>query len=206
MTNKPIEFELLIDAIKSLPGIGSRSAEKIAYFLLNQDTKYIDDFIKRIKHAHEKINYCTQCNNFCTSGERYCSICSNAMRDTKQICVVHTIEDLNKIESTNQYVGLYYVLNEEIDVKKQVNISKDCIDNLTNMINKYKTSEIILATDLTINGEATAKYIAKVLNKLFKNSSLKVYRIGFGLPINSSIEYVDTTSIKYALKNKVQYE
>lgn len=196
---KPVSFEYLMDALKSLPGVGKKQAERIAYFLINQDQKYIDDFIERIQNA-KNIHFCKQCNNF-ADGD-LCNVCLNKSRDQSKLCVVSTIEDLNKIEETNSYAGLYFVLNAEIDVKTKTNIPHKIIQKLMDMINNHHFEEVILATDWTINGEATAIFVKKIVNEL---SKADVFRPAVGLPINSALDYADNTTLKFAFKNKTKY-
>lgn len=105
-----LDIEYLIDAISSLPGIGKRSAKKIAYFLVNKDEQYLDIFIKRIKNAKQNVALCTYCNNLTQNKNNICYICASKNRDISKLCIVSTIEDLNVIENTQQYDGIYYVL------------------------------------------------------------------------------------------------
>jgi recombination protein RecR len=142
---KPISFEYLIDDLKSLPGIGNKQAERIAHFLIQKDTKYINQLIKSINDAHTNIKFCKQCNNFSTN--ELCDICSNPSRRQQQLCVVSSIEDLIKIENTNTYNGLYYVLNSEVDVKTKTNIDSVIIKKFMDLLNNHTFDEIILATN-----------------------------------------------------------
>jgi recombination protein RecR len=142
---KPVSFEYLFDAIHSLPGIGKKHAERIAYFLINKDEQYINDFIRRIKSAHNDIHFCQQCNNI-TSNE-LCEICTNDSRNTNLLCIVSSCEDLEKIENTNSYLGYYYVLNGEIDIKTKTVFNEKQIQKILNFISLKKFNEIIFATD-----------------------------------------------------------
>jgi recombination protein RecR len=142
---KPIAFEYLVDALKSLPGVGKKQAERIAYFLILKDEKYIKEFIERINESHLKIHFCKQCNNFAES--ELCDICSNKMRQLNKLCVVSSIEDLQKIEETNSYLGLYYVLQGEIDVKTKTNLDQHIIRKFMNLLQSHSFDEVILATN-----------------------------------------------------------
>ncbi|MDR0545741.1 MAG: recombination mediator RecR [Mycoplasmataceae bacterium] len=197
---KPITFEYLVDALKSLPSIGKKQAERIAYFLLLQDKQFVYEFIKRITNAVEKTHFCRNCNNFATS--EFCDICANPSRDQKKLCIVTSIEDLLKIEQTNEYIGLYYVLNGEIDVKTKTNISSTIIRKLNDFIIKKDFKEIIISTNCTINGEATAIFLKKIINQIAPNTS--VYRLAIGLPINSSVDYADPETLKFAIRNRTK--
>jgi recombination protein RecR len=142
---KPITFEYLVDALKSLPGVGKKHAERIAYFLMLKDDKYIQEFIERLRDSHEKIHFCRQCNNF-ADGE-LCDICSNSSRDQDKLCVVSSIEDLKKIEETGSYSGLYYVLQGEIDVKTKQNLDPKIIRKFIDLLKSHDFKEVILATN-----------------------------------------------------------
>lgn len=196
MGHKPIEFEYLVDALKSLPGVGYKNATKWAYFLLEQDSNYVDLFINRLKNAHNKIKNCHQCNNLTTKD--LCDICTSSNRDTTQVCVVNSIEDLQRIEDSNNYHGLYFVLKEEVN-PKQPDANLKCLVSLYNYIsNCHGVKEVIIATNFTISGQLMAKKIVDLLTPC----SIKIYRIGFGLPLNGAIDYADDETIKYALMNK----
>jgi recombination protein RecR len=142
---KPITFEYLVDALKSLPGVGKKHAERIAYFLILKDTKYIQEFIERVRGSHEKIHFCKQCNNF-SDGE-LCDICSNPSRDQEKLCVVSSIEDLQKIEDTGAYSGLYYVLHGEIDVKAKQSLDSSTTRKFMELLKTHNFKEITLATN-----------------------------------------------------------
>lgn len=196
MGHKPIEFDYLVDALKSLPGVGYKNATKWAYFLLEQDSNYIDLFINRLKNAHNKIKNCHQCNNLTTKD--LCDICTSSNRDTTQVCIVNSIEDLQRIEDSNNYHGLYFVLKEEVN-PKQPDANLKCLVSLYNYIsNCHGVKEVIIATNFTISGQLMAKKIVDLLTPC----AIKIYRIGFGLPLNGAIDYADDETIKYALMNK----
>jgi recombination protein RecR len=141
----PVSFEYLIDALRSLPGVGRKQAERIAYYLILKDDKYIDELLFRINDCHHKIHFCQQCNNF--SESELCDICVNESRQQNKLCVVASIEDLQKIESTNSYFGLYYVLQGEIDVKTKTNLSPSIIKKFMGLLQSRSFDEIILATN-----------------------------------------------------------
>lgn len=194
---KPIEFEYLVDALKSLPGVGTKNAKKWAYYLLNQDERYINDFVSRIKNAKQNIQYCIECGNIANSNK--CAICSNPLRDENQICVVATVEDLDRIEESGNYNGLYHVTHGELSIRKNVLVKHTNIDTLLSRLKKHpEVNEIIIATNFTHDGEMTASYIVNLL----ENINVRIYRIGFGLPLNSAVDYADNETLKYALSNK----
>ena len=192
------EFELLVDALSSLPSIGKKSARKLAFFLLDQDQKYIHEFTNRIINAKKNIKKCIACNNI--SLNLLCSICSNSNRDNSTLCVVPTIEDLDKIETSGSYDGLYFVINGELTCKKSnMSLVEVNIHELTNRIkDDSKIENLIIATNFSYSGEYTSKYIQNNLSDL----KLNIFRIGFGLPLNSSLDYADNETLKQAFINK----
>ena len=197
---KPKEFEYLIDAINSLPSIGAKAAEKIAYFLINQDENYLREFINRIKQAKLNIKYCEQCNNF--SYEKFCPICLNKERNNKKLLIVNNINELNKIEAIGVFDGIYFVLNDEINVKTKKTIDEKIIKKLILLCKKKLFNEIIIATNFTINGEATNIFIKKLLIQILPNTIF--YKLAIGLPINSALDYADEITLKTAIKNKIK--
>ncbi|MDE5617684.1 MAG: recombination protein RecR [Ureaplasma sp.] len=190
------ELEYLIDSLKSLPGVGYKTAAKWAYFLINKDSHYINEFTRRIINAKNVIKYCINCNNF--SKTQLCSICSDNYRNHKQICVVSHIEDLQRIEESGVYNGIYYVLHAEINPRKPNEIVSLIDKFQKNLNNNSKIEEIIIATNFTISGQFTSNKLCESLN----NFNGRIYRIGLGLPINSALDYADNETIKYSFINK----
>jgi len=197
------KLEYLIDALKSLPGVGTKHATIIANFLVKKDQIYINEFIKRISEAKNSISFCEQCNNMIEGDKKICDICSDFSRDNEQLCIVSTSEDLKKIEGTGEYKGLYFVLNEEADQKTRKGLNEGIIKKLIGLINKYSFKEITIATNWTNNGEITASILKKTINENFENITL--YRLAVGLPINSAVDYADKTTLKHAISNKFKY-
>lgn len=189
---------MLVDALSSLPSIGKKSARKLAFFLLDQDQKYIHEFTNRIVNAKKNIKRCVACNNI--SLNSLCSICSNSNRDKSTLCVVPTTEDLDKIEFSGCYNGLYFVINGELTNKKSdMNLVEANIHGLANRIkDDSKIINLIIATNFSYSGEYTSEYIQNSLSDL----ELNIFRIGFGLPLNSSLDYADNETLKQAFINK----
>lgn len=195
MSQKIPELEHLIDILKSLPGVGHKNATKWAYFLLNQDSQYIDIFVNRLKNAHARIRRCKQCSNLSLTD--VCNICSDPNRDHSQLCLVSSIEDLQRIEDSGNYTGLYFVLNGEVNPRFPDKPLESFIV-LYNYVSMSNFKEVIIATNFTIGGQITARKLLELLETL----PVKVYRIGFGLSLNSALDYADDETIKYALINK----
>lgn len=197
---RPKEFELLIDAIKSLPSIGTKAAERIAYFLVHQDLQYINEFTSRINTAKLNIKFCKQCGNF--SFDDLCPICSNPNRDNQKLCIVNSIDELNKIEQTGSFDGIYFVLNDEINLKTKKNIDSQIVKRLIDYCAKKQFNEALIATNFTINGEATNIYLNKLLKDILPH--VETYKLAIGLPVNSALDYADESTLKYAIKNKTK--
>lgn len=186
MKNKELEY--FIEALKSLPTISNKSAKKIAYFFLENDEYFYNNFIDRLVKFKTKTKFCNQCNNL-TEDSLFCDICKNIDRDRNKLCIVTQIESLEKIEESNSYSGLYYVLKNEINHKNLKSAKQIPLDGIDNIINKNHIREVLLATDMTINGELTANFIKKHL--IEKKYNLDIYRLALGIPLNSSIDYID---------------
>lgn len=196
---KPKDFEYFVEALKSLPSISTKSANKIAYFFLQKDEKFFNDFISRIISLKENVKFCIHCNNL-TIDSLMCDICKQQNRDQNKVCIVSSCEDLEKIESSNSFFGLYYILNAEIN-HKDLSTSKNIdLNKLEKMINHFHVNEILIATNMTMNGELTSNFIQKSLKS--KNYNIDFYRLALGIPMNASIDYIDWESLKYSIENK----
>ncbi|MDE5552948.1 MAG: recombination protein RecR [Malacoplasma sp.] len=200
---KPNQFEILVDAFMSLPGISKKSAERISYFILQKDQEFFTKFIDRIIESRLKIKFCATCNNLTDDSFR-CEICLNQDRHDKSLCVVTTVEDLYKVEQSESFYGLYYVLQSEINYKKPETASLIDIDKFENMVNNFQINKIIFATNMTINGELTANYLKNYLKE--KKYNIEFYRPAIGMPANASIDYMDWESLRYSIKNKTKLD
>ncbi|WP_031488801.1 recombination mediator RecR [Ureaplasma canigenitalium] len=191
------DFELLVDALKSLPNVGGRNAKRFAFFLIKQDMKYINEFVDRIITAKEKLSYCRNCGNLAT--DIFCDICNDNYRDRKKLLIVSSIEDLEKIEDSNFFKGLYHVTHGELSIRKGTAIEHTNLSNIKDRVLNGNFDEIIIATSYTHDGEMTAEYITNMLKDI---EHIKIYRIGFGIPLNASINYADNETLKQSLINK----
>lgn len=201
MTDLP-EIENLISDLKKLPNVTTKQAEKITQYLLNTDANEIQQLVGDIKLLKDHVHFCEQCNN--VSLTPICHICSNKDRNQKQLCIVSTPNDVNKIESTNSYAGLYFVLHQEIQIKSQTKLDQSLVKKLTTYIAKKGFDEIIFATNWTPNGEATAYFLKQIIHQMYPQINL--YRLAVGLPINSCLNYADNETLSQAIKHKVRYE
>lgn len=189
-------LENLIDKFESLPSIGRKSAQRIAFHILNMDIEQVRDFAKTLMDAKEQIHYCSVCQTL-TDGER-CSICSNPNRDPKVICVVESAQDVMAFERTKEYNGTYHVLHGLISPIDGITPDQLKIKELLFRVTNDDVQEVIMATNPTVEGEATAMYISKLL----KPFEIKVTRLAYGIPVGGSLEYADEVTLMRALEGR----
>ena len=184
----------LIDCFQKLPGIGPKSAQRIAFYLLKMPMSEVQKFAQSMLTAKETIHYCDICFNM--SETNPCEICSATNRDNSTICVVAETKDLVAIENTNEYKGKYHVLQGLISPIDGIGAEDIRIKELLHRIAQNEIKEIIIALNPSVEGEATSLY----LTKLLKPFNIKVTRIAFGLPIGSDIEYADEITLAKAIE------
>ncbi len=187
----------LIDFFERFPSIGPKSAQRMALHLLKMSSPEVQKFANLMIEAKEKIHYCSICYNMSQSDP--CEICSNSNRDDKTICVVSETKDLLAIEKTNEYNGVYHVLQGVISPLDGIGANDIRIRELINRISQNEIEEVILALNPTVEGEATSLYISKLL----KPFNVKISRIAMGLPIGSDLEYADEITISKAIECRV---
>ena len=183
----------------TLPGIGPKSAERIALFLASKPKTKIDEFIKSLQNIKE-LKVCQLCHNF--SETNPCPICNDSNRQKDTICVIANASDLEVVESTKKFNGLYHILGGLIDPLAGMIPDKLFIKELVNRIKNEKIKEIILAFDANIQGEATTTY----LKNIFKNSQTTITRLARGIPMGSDLEYTDELTLSSALENRKKLE
>ncbi len=196
MQNYPESLTNLIDQLKKLPGIGSKSAERIALYLLAANGQEADKLSQAITELKTRICYCRQCYNF-SEGD-LCNICGNSNRDQHTICVVEYPKDVQAMEKTKNYKGLYHVLLGKISPLEGISPDKLKIKELFKRIQDKNPAEIILATSADVEGEATALYLAKMA----KNLPVKITRIAYGIPVGISLEFADEMTLMRALQGR----
>lgn len=189
----PSSFENLILELHKLPGIGMKSAERMAFSLLGWDQAQMDQFIEALKKASH-LKHCSICGNL--SDEEICEICSNSDRNHNQICVVQSEKDLYAIENLNVFDGVYHVLHGAINIQKGILPGHLNIQTLEDRISE-NTEEIILALDPTLEGETTALY----LTRLFEDQA-PVTRLAYGIPVNGKLDYADARTLTKALEGR----
>ncbi|MBQ8572346.1 MAG: recombination mediator RecR [Ruminococcus sp.] len=186
----------LVEQFESLPGIGSKTAQRLAYHVLGLSKAEAEEFATAITEAHEKIKYCKTCCNFSDSDQ--CPVCSSLNRDHSVICVVETPRDAIAIENTREYKGTYHVLHGAISPLNGVGPNELYIKELLARVNNEEVSEVIIATNSTVEGEATGMYLSKLLKAL----GIKVTRLAFGIPVGSDLEYADGVTLTKALEGR----
>ena len=186
----------LIEQLSRLPGIGRKTAQRLAFYILEMESLDVEKLATAIVEAKEKINYCKECCNL-TDGE-LCNICSDDRRDRSTICVVEGAKDIVAMERTREFKGLYHVLHGVISPMDNIGPDEIKIKELLNRVYKEKIEEVILATNPTVEGEATALYIAKLLKPL----GIKTTRIAHGIPVGGDLEYFDEVTLSKAMENR----
>jgi recombination protein RecR len=186
----------LIEQLSKLPGIGKKTAQRLAFYILEMDNVEAEKLAYSIKEAKEKIHYCKVCCNL--TDEEICSICSDSKRDRSIICVVEGAKDVVAMEKTREYKGLYHVLHGVISPMENVGPNDIRIKELLDRLKDGDVEEIIIATNPTVEGEATALYIAKLLKPL----GLKITRIAYGIPVGGDLEYYDEVTLSKAMENR----
>ena len=191
--------KLLQDAVSEfskLPGIGRRTALRLAMHLLKMDVDAVEQMSQSIARFRRDVRHCEECNNL--SDEARCPICQNPERDRSTVCVVEQVGDLMSIENTRQYKGLYHVLGGVISPMQGIGPSDLKIDMLIEKVAAGRVKEVILATNPDVEGEATASYIARLLKPLGVTAS----RIAHGIPIGGNLEYTDEVTLAKALEGR----
>ncbi len=192
----PESIKNLIESFKLLPGVGAKSAERMAFHVLSMETEKTDYLADSIKEAKEKIKYCTVCNNY--SETDICSICSDSGRNKDYLCVVEDRKSIYLFEQLGTYKGYYHVIKDLISPLNGINPEDIGIDELVKRIEKEKFKEVIIAVKPSIEGETTTLYIKKILEGL----NVKVSKIASGVPMGADIEYIDQLTLQRALSDR----
>ena len=186
----------LIEQFERLPGIGHKTAQRLAFYVLNLPDAEAEAFAHAITEAKEKIHYCKICQNL-TDGET-CSVCQDTRRDNSVICVVEDPRDVIAIERTHEFDGLYHVLHGTISPVDGIGPDQIRIKELLARLQDDTVEEIIMATNPTVEGEATAMYISRLLKPL----GVKVTRLAYGIPVGGDLEYADEVTLSRALEGR----
>lgn len=192
MKNPPA-LEQLIEALRCLPGVGPKSALRMAYHLMQRDRKGAAKLSHGLQHALDTIGHCQLCNNF--SEQPVCALCNAEKRESSMLCVVEMPTDLMMLEQTQSYAGMYFVLMGRLSPIDGIGPKEIHLDKLLKRVQDGAVKEVILATNYTSEGEATAHYISEMI----KARGIAVSRIARGLPMGGEIEYVDSGTLSTAL-------
>ena len=186
----------LVDQLQQLPGIGAKSAQRLAFHLLRQPREDVDRLIDAVRDVKEQITYCSICSNITDADP--CHYCTHPSRDQQVICVVEDPHNVTVIEKTGQFSGVYHVLMGALSPLQGIGPDDLKIESLLGRVEKAQVREVILATNPNVEGEATAIYLAKLLKPL----GVSVTRIAVGLPVGSDLDYADDVTMHKALEGR----
>lgn len=192
----PSSLEALIEALRCLPGVGPKSAQRLAYHLMQSDRPGAQQLADALQLALGALRHCQRCNTF-TEAE-ICARCQSSKRDASLLCVVETPVDMNMMEQTHAYSGLYYVLMGRVSPLDGVGPRELQLEQLLARASDGVVQEVILATNFTNEGEVTAHYLAEML----KSRSIRVSRIARGVPVGGELEYVDAGTLAQAVRER----
>ena len=200
MSREPVPgakgLERLIEALRTLPGVGPRSAQRMAYYLLQHERPGAETLARALADALATVRHCSQCNNF--TEEEVCALCRSPRRDRSLLCVVETPGDLAMVEQTSTYSGMYFVLMGRLSPLDGVGPRDIGLERLLARVDVGEVQEVILATNFTNEGEATAHYISEML----RARQVRVSRIARGVPLGGELEYVDVGTLSQALLDR----
>ena len=198
MGSSPLLNEL-INALQFLPGIGPKSAQRMAYFMIEKEHAKSRFLINALSQCLEKIDRCKNCRTF--SELEICSICSNPRRDRSKVCVVESPLDVDSIEANSDYDGLYFVLFGRLSPLDNVLAEDLGLDLLEDLLSSGNINELIVATSMTMEGDATAYFLKEIAARY----SVLITRIAHGVPSGSELEYVNSTTILHAFRGRQKY-
>ncbi|PXV84590.1 DNA replication and repair protein RecR [Lachnotalea glycerini] len=191
------QISKLIEELSGLPGIGSKSAQRLAFHILNMPLERVEGLSGAIIEAKKNVRYCSQC--FTLTDSELCPICSNSKRDKKTIMVLENTRDLAAYEKTGKYEGVYHVLHGAISPMLGIGPNDIKLKELMQRLQK-DVNEVIIATNSSLEGETTAMYISK----LIKPTGIKVSRIASGVPVGGDLEYIDEVTLLRALEGRIE--
>ncbi len=186
----------VIESFSRLPGIGKKSASRIAHFLLRQDKAFCQSIAEDIAVLHEKIRKCKICGSY--TEENTCEICSNPMRERQTLCIVEQPQDVQIIEATREYNGLFHVLGGVIAPLEGIGPEELNLQRIAERVQSEGIQEIILATNPTVEGDTTALYIQRML----QSSSVKITRLASGIPVGGDLEYADKLTLARSIRGR----
>ena len=191
------QISKLIEELSRLPGIGTKTAQRLAFHIINMPQDQVERLADTMKDARSNVRYCSQC--FTLTDQELCPICKNSKRDSKVIMVVETTRDLVAYEKTGKYEGVYHVLHGAISPMLGIGPGDIKLKELMERL-RGDVEEVIIATNSTLEGETTAIYISK----LIKPTGIKVSRIASGVPVGGDLEYIDEVTLLRALEGRIE--
>ncbi len=198
MSYFPASLETLIDKFAALPGIGRKSAQRLAFHVLSGSDEEADSFADAIKNAKKSIHFCKVCQNL--TEDEICPICSSTRRDRSLICVVSDPKDVLSIERGREYNGTYHVLHGVLSPMNHIGPDDIKIKELLVRLADEEVAEVIMATNPDTEGEATAMYISR----LIKPFNIKVSRLAYGIPVGSNLEFADDATLNRAIEGRTE--
>ncbi len=196
MSSNIVSLSELVSQFERLPGIGKKTAQRLAYFVLSQPTEYSEKFAAALVNAKQKIHYCKCCQSF--TDLEICDVCSSESRDRTTICVVEQPKDVLAFERTREYKGLYHVLHGCISPLDSIGPEQLTVKELLVRLADGTVEEVIMATNPTVEGEATASY----LSRLIKPMGIKISRLAYGIPVGGDLEFADEVTLSRALDGR----
>ncbi len=189
-------LENLVEHFERMPGIGHKTAQRLAYYVLNLSKTEAEELARAVMDAHTKIHYCSRCCNL--TDKELCPVCASPVRDNSVICVVETPRDATAVENTHEFKGVYHVLHGAISPLNDIGPDNLTIKQLISRLGDDTVKEVIMATNPTVEGDATALYISKLL----KPMGVKVTRLAYGIPVGGDLEYADEYTLAKALEGR----
>ncbi len=196
MASKSPVLEKLIEQFCRLPGIGKKTGQRLAYFAVTAQDNFATDFANALLDAKQKLHYCSKCQNL--TDLECCNICSDQSRDKTKICVVESPQDVEAFERIKEYNGLYHVLHGAISPLEGIGPEQLKIKELMMRLSNSEIEEVIIATNPTVDGEATAGYLSRYIKVL----GIKVTRLAYGIPVGGDLEYADEVTLSRSLDGR----
>jgi recombination protein RecR len=189
-------IERLKEALRALPGVGPKNAQRMAFYLMERDREGAKQIADALNNALDKVSSCRRCNTFCEA--EFCDICNSEKRDKGLLCIVETPADLHAIEQVGAYQGLYFVLMGKLSPLEGIGPDKLAFKRLSDLVANNKIGEVVIATNITAEGEATADYTQQLLAPY----AIKVTRLARGVPVGGELEYMDQRTLAAAFKDR----
>ena len=192
-------LDQLAESFSRLPGIGKKSAMRISNHLLKADQVFLENFAKQLVELHSRIHQCSECGSYTETDP--CQICTNPLRERNLMCVVEQPQDVQTIENSGEFRGIFHVLGALISPLEGIGPDQLPIGKLLERIKKENVTEVIIATNPTVEGDTTALYIQQIL----KQTDVKVSRLASGLPVGGDLEYADKLTLARSFRGRISY-